>query len=49
MPECAQRARAEYLVTGNKRHFPAPTFEGIAIMNPAEFARIIGEQGLSQT
>lgn len=47
--ECAQKARAHYLVTGNTRHFPAPAFEGTAIVNPAEFARIIAEQGLGQT
>jgi putative PIN family toxin of toxin-antitoxin system len=42
--ECAQKARADYLVTGNKRHFPAPAFEGTTIVSPAEFARIIAEQ-----
>jgi predicted nucleic acid-binding protein len=47
--ECAQKARAEYLVTGNKRHFPRSAFEGTAIVNPAEFARVIAEQGLGQT
>lgn len=41
--ECAKKARADYLVTGNKRHFPASAFEGTAIVSPAEFARIIGE------
>ena len=47
--ECAQKARADYLVTGNKRHFPAPAFEDTAIVNPVEFAAIIAEQGLGQT
>jgi putative PIN family toxin of toxin-antitoxin system len=42
--ECAQKARADYLVTGNKRHFPAPAFEGTKIVSPAEFARTIAEQ-----
>jgi hypothetical protein len=46
---CAIPRRADYLVTGNKRHFPAPAFEGTAIVNPAEFARVIAEQGFGQT
>jgi len=41
--ECAQEARAEYLVTGNKRHFPAPEFAGIKIVSPAEFAGMLME------
>ena len=41
--ECAQAARADYLVTGSKKHFPFPAFEGTRIMNLAEFARIIAE------
>ena len=41
--ECAQEAKAEYVVTGNKRHFPLPEFEGIQIVSPAEFARILME------
>jgi predicted nucleic acid-binding protein len=41
--ECAQKARADYLVTGNKRHFPSPTFEGTIIVTPAEFAQIVAE------
>jgi hypothetical protein len=31
------------LVTGNKKHFPFPAFEGTKIVNPAVFARIIAE------
>jgi uncharacterized protein len=42
--ECAQKARADYLVTGNKRHFPAPVFEGTTIVTPAEFARVVAER-----
>ena len=41
--ECAQEAHAGYVVTGNKRHFPFPEFEGITIVSPAEFARILME------
>jgi len=47
--ECAQKARADYLVTGNKRHFPAPAFEGTTIVSPAEFAQIIVEHIHHQT
>jgi uncharacterized protein len=41
--ECAQKARADYLVTGNTRHFPAPAFEGTTIVSPATFAPIVTE------
>jgi len=41
--ECAQEARAEYLVTGNKRHFPFPDFEGTKIVSPTEFVSIIAQ------
>jgi len=41
--ECAKAAHAEYLVTGNKKHFPFLAFEGTRIVSPAEFARIITE------
>jgi len=39
--ECAQASGAEYLVTGNKRHFPFPSYEGIVIASPAEFAQVL--------
>jgi len=39
--ECAQASGAEYLVTGNKRHFPFPAYEGTAIVSPAEFAQVL--------
>jgi len=39
--ECALAARADYLVTGNKRHFPFPEFEGTKIVRPAEFAQLV--------
>ena len=35
--ECAERARAEYLVTGNKKDFPFPAFRGVKIVSPREF------------
>ena len=39
--ECAQAARAQYLVTGNTRHFPFSTFGRTRIISPSEFARIV--------
>ena len=36
--ECAKAAKAHYLVTGNKKHFPFPEFKGTKIVSPAEFA-----------
>jgi len=45
--ECALEASADYLVTGNLRHFPVPEFEGIRIVSPAVFAQALVEQGLS--
>lgn len=39
--ECALAARAHYLVTGNKKHFPLPKFEGTKIVSPAEFALLV--------
>lgn len=35
--ECAQQAQADYLITGNKRHFPLARFDNIHIVNPREF------------
>ncbi len=39
--ECASAARADYLVTGNKKHFPFPEFEGTKIVSPAEFTQLL--------
>jgi uncharacterized protein len=38
---CAQAAKAHYLVTGNKKHFPFPEFKGTKIVSPAEFAALL--------
>jgi len=38
--ECALEARADYLVTGNKKHFPFSEFEGTKIVSPAIDLRI---------
>lgn len=42
--EVALAGRADHLVTGNLRHFPANTRRGISVISPAEFVR-----GLDQT
>jgi len=39
--ECASAAHAEYLVTGNKKHFPFSEFEETKIVSPAEFAHAL--------
>lgn len=39
--ECALAAQADYLVTGNKKHFPLPEFEGTKVVSPAEFALLV--------
>jgi putative PIN family toxin of toxin-antitoxin system len=39
--ECAQTARAQYLVTGNKKHFPFSAFGGTRVVSPSEFARLV--------
>jgi putative PIN family toxin of toxin-antitoxin system len=38
--ECAHAARAEYLVTGNVKHFPK-TFEGTRIVTPKQFIDLL--------
>jgi predicted nucleic acid-binding protein len=39
--ECAQAAKAHYLVTGNKKHFPFYKFKGTKIVSPAEFSALL--------
>jgi putative PIN family toxin of toxin-antitoxin system len=39
--ECAKAAKAHYVVTGNKKHFPFPEFKGTKIVSPAEFAALL--------
>ncbi|MFB3890390.1 MAG: putative toxin-antitoxin system toxin component, PIN family [Phycisphaerae bacterium] len=39
--ECAIAGRADCIVTGNNRHFPASACKGIPIMSPAEFIEAI--------
>jgi putative PIN family toxin of toxin-antitoxin system len=46
--ECAQAARADYLLTGNTKHFPFPEFAGTKIVTPAEFARVVAQELYAQ-
>ena len=34
---CAVAGKVNYVVTGNTRHFPSPSYKGIQIMSPREF------------
>ena len=38
--ECASAARADYLITGNTRHFPK-AFEAKAIVTPKQFIGLV--------
>jgi len=38
--ECVDRARADYLITGNQRHFPK-FWKNTKIINPSEFLSVI--------
>jgi putative PIN family toxin of toxin-antitoxin system len=41
--ECALEARADYVVTGNVRHFPSH-FQDIRIVKPRQFLSILGAE-----
>ena len=41
--ECARSARAKYLVTGNRKHFPLTVFGKTHIVSPAELIGILTE------
>jgi len=41
--ECATRAKADFVITGNKRHFPFEEFKGSKIVTPREFINSISE------
>jgi putative PIN family toxin of toxin-antitoxin system len=41
--ECAEAARADYLITGNKRHFPAH-WSKTTVVNAREFLEITGPE-----
>lgn len=38
--EIAVAAKADYLITGNLKHFPHTSCHGISVINPASFVRI---------
>ncbi|MFA6107081.1 MAG: putative toxin-antitoxin system toxin component, PIN family [Patescibacteria group bacterium] len=41
--ECATEARADFLITGNKKHFPFSKFGKTAVMSPGEFALVLAK------
>jgi uncharacterized protein len=41
--ECALASQADYLITGNTRHFPLKKFQGTRIINPKDFIDLIGQ------
>ena len=41
--ECAIKANADFIITGNKRHFPFEEFKGSKIVTPREFINSISE------
>jgi len=41
--ESAMKAKADFIITGNKRHFPFEEFEGSRIVTPREFINSISE------
>ena len=41
--ECAIKANADFIITGNKRHFPFEEFKGNKIVTPGEFIDSISE------
>ncbi len=38
--ELAVEAEAAYLISGNKKHFPAESYKGVRIVSPAEFLNL---------
>jgi putative PIN family toxin of toxin-antitoxin system len=41
--ECATKANADFIITGNKKHFPFEEFKGSKIVTPREFINSISE------
>jgi len=41
--ECATKANADFIITGNKRHFPFEEFKGSKIVTPREFINSFSE------
>jgi putative PIN family toxin of toxin-antitoxin system len=42
--ECALKGGVDFIITGNKRHFPFQEFRGSKIVTPREFINRIGEE-----
>lgn len=40
--DCAVAGAADFLITGNKRHFPMDEFEGVRIITAREFVQFAG-------
>lgn len=43
--EVAVAGEADYLVTGNLRHFPATHRRGVSVLTPAEFVEVLKQHG----
>ena len=41
--ECAAKAKVDFVITGNKKHFPFEDFKGSKIVTPREFINHISE------
>jgi putative PIN family toxin of toxin-antitoxin system len=41
--ECAHEAEADFLITGNIKHFPPEKFKGTIILSPAKFLSVIAK------
>jgi len=41
--ECAIKVKADFIITGNKRHFPFEEFKGSKIVTPRQFINSISE------
>jgi uncharacterized protein len=41
--ECAEEAGADFLITGNIKHFPPGKFKGTIILNPAGFLSVMAK------
>jgi predicted nucleic acid-binding protein len=41
--ECAVEAEADFLITGNIKHFPPGKFKGTIILPPAQFLSVIAK------
>ncbi len=42
--ECASEAKAEFLITGNTKHFPFKEFKETRVVSPAEFVAMIAKR-----